>query len=55
MYSATMAHPATGTEEPDCDHICHKDGIMGLFRKIIRFFRKLFGMNPVCECGAAHY
>ncbi len=38
-----------------CDHLCHKDGILGFFWKIIRIFQKLFGMNPVCECGAAHY
>lgn len=39
----------------DCDHLCHKDGIMGFFWKIIRFFQKLFKANPVCECGMAHY
>ncbi len=38
-----------------CDHICHQNGIMGFFWNLIRFFWKLFGMNPVCECGAAHY
>ncbi len=47
-------------DEPDdpsqnCSHLCHSDGIMGFFWKIIRFFWKLFKMNPVCECGAAHY
>ncbi len=44
-------------EDPanDCSHMCHKSGIMGIFWKIIRFFQKLFGMNPVCECGVAHY
>ncbi|MBR2414034.1 MAG: leucine-rich repeat domain-containing protein [Clostridia bacterium] len=46
--------------EPDdpsenCDHLCHKSGILGIFWKIIRFLQKLFGMNPVCECGKAHY
>ncbi len=46
--------------EPDdpsqnCSHLCHSDGIMGFFWKILRFFWKLFGMNPVCECGTAHY
>ncbi len=39
----------------NCDHMCHKDGIMCFFWKIINFFSKLFGLNPVCECGAAHY
>lgn len=47
-------------EEPDdpaenCDHMCHQNGFMSFIWKIIRFFWKLFGMNPVCECGAAHY
>lgn len=40
---------------PSCSHICHKDGILGIFWKIMQFFWKLFGMNPVCECGKAHY
>ena len=39
----------------NCSHMCHKDGFMGFIWKIINFFQKLFGMNPVCECGAAHY
>ena len=39
----------------NCDHICHQDGIMGFFWKIVNFFSKLFGTNPVCECGATHY
>ena len=39
----------------NCDHNCHKDGIMGFFWKIVNFFSKLFGSNPVCECGATHY
>ncbi len=40
----------------ECDHLCHKDGFMGFIWKIVRFFWKLFKMNPVCEgCGAAHY
>lgn len=39
----------------NCEHICHHDGIMGFFWKIVNFFSKLFGLNPVCECGAAHY
>ncbi len=42
-------------ESNNCSHICHKDGFMGFIWKIICFFQKLFGMNSVCECGAAHY
>ena len=38
-----------------CDHMCHQGGIMGFFWKIVNFFSKLFGSNPVCECGFAHY
>ncbi|MBR3974562.1 MAG: leucine-rich repeat protein [Clostridia bacterium] len=44
-------------DEPfeSCDHICHKTGFMGFIWKIVQFFWKLFNMNPVCECGLAHY
>ncbi len=41
--------------EDDCKHMCHKTGFMGFIWKIVRFFQKLFKMNPVCTCGAAHY
>lgn len=39
----------------NCSHICHKTGFLGFFAKIALFFWKLFGTNPVCECGMAHY
>lgn len=39
----------------ECDHNCHKGGILGFFWKIARFFNKLFGINKYCECGVAHY
>ena len=39
----------------NCDHLCHKSGFMGFIWKIVRFFWKLFKMNPICECGVAHY
>lgn len=39
----------------NCSHMCHKSGFMGVIWKIVRFFWKLFKMNPVCECGIAHY
>lgn len=42
-------------EETLCDHLCHKDGFLGFIWKIVCFFQKLFGIEPVCECGAAHY
>ncbi len=38
-----------------CDHMCHQGGIMGFFWMIFNFFSMLFGTNPVCGCGAAHY
>ena len=49
--------PDTPDEPTDdaCDHLCHKTGILGFFWKIVKFFSKLFKLNPVCECGVAHY
>ena len=38
-----------------CNHMCHQGGFLGFFWNIINFFSKLFGLNPICECGAAHY
>ena len=38
-----------------CDHICHQGGIFGFFWDIANFFCKLFKINPVCDCGKAHY
>ena len=53
----TPDEPDTPDEPTDstCDHLCHKSGILGFFWKIVKFFSKLFKINPVCECGAAHY
>lgn len=39
----------------NCTHMCHKTGFMGIIWKILRFFYKLFGSNPVCQCGIKHY
>ncbi|MBQ3135871.1 MAG: leucine-rich repeat domain-containing protein [Clostridia bacterium] len=53
--------PTTEPDEPnepdtsDCTHMCHKSGFMGFIWKIVQFFWKLFKINPVCECGMAHY
>ena len=49
--------PDTPDEPTDdaCDHLCHKGGFIGFIWKIVKFFSKLFKINPVCECGAAHY
>lgn len=38
-----------------CNHMCHKSGFMGFIWKILRFFYKLFKINPVCDCGVRHY
>ena len=38
-----------------CDHMCHKSGFIGFLWKIVRFFWKIFNINPICECGVAHY
>ncbi len=39
----------------DCDHICHKDGILGFLWKIISFFFRLFNIQQYCDCGVLHY
>ncbi len=48
--SSAIENPAE-----NCDHICHKSGFLGFIWKIIVFFSKLFKINPVCDCGTAHY
>ena len=45
----------TEKDEKDCSHMCHSSGIWGIIWKILSLFYKLFGVSPVCECGAAHY
>ena len=48
----------TGTgdnEQSNCSHLCHKSGFMGFIWKIVNFFNKLFRINDVCSCGAAHW
>ncbi|MBO5937279.1 MAG: leucine-rich repeat protein, partial [Clostridia bacterium] len=49
--------PDTPDEPTDevCDHLCHKGGFIGFIWKIVKFFSKLFKINPICECGVAHY
>ncbi len=41
-------------KENPCTHICHEDGFLGFIWDIASFFHKLFGINPVCECGLVH-
>lgn len=43
------------TDSVSCSHMCHSTGFMSFFWKIVCTFWKLFKMNPVCECGMAHY
>ena len=49
--------PDTPDEPTDeaCDHLCHKDGILGFLWKIIRFFYRLFNIQQYCDCGILHY
>ena len=49
--------PDTPDEPTDeaCDHLCHKDGILGFLWKIIRFFYRLFNIQQYCDCGDLHY
>ncbi len=44
-----------GADKNNCSHICHQSGFMGFIWMIARIFMMIFGINPVCECGAAHY
>ncbi len=39
----------------NCSCNCHKNGFMSFIWKILLFFYKLFKINPVCDCGIAHY
>ncbi len=38
-----------------CDHICHKEGIIGFLWRIINVFNMLFNLNNTCSCGVSHY
>lgn len=42
--------------ESVCEHMCHSDNwFISIIWSIVRFFNKIFGLNPVCECGKSHY
>lgn len=42
--------------EEECECICHSENQFLMFIwKIATFFHRIFGILPVCECGAAHY
>ncbi len=58
----TVTPPTTEPEEPSedidiaCTCNCHKeDGFIRFIWSIVRFFWKLFRINPICDCGIAHY
>ena len=58
LYARWKEVPPPAPDVPEakpCDHLCHKSGFMGFIWKIVQLFWKLFRMNPVCDCGAAHY
>lgn len=38
----------------ECDHICHKGGILGFFWSIAEFFIHLFNIESFCYCGELH-
>ena len=39
-----------------CSCNCHStNSFIAFFWKILNFLQRLFGTNPVCECGVAHY
>ncbi len=39
-----------------CDCLCHtENAFLQFIWKIVNFFSKLFGINPVCSCGDKHY
>ncbi|MBQ7118393.1 MAG: leucine-rich repeat domain-containing protein [Clostridia bacterium] len=54
-YQNAVCTKCGDSKADDCSHLCHKSGFMGFIWKIINFFSKLFKINPVCECGVAHY
>lgn len=35
-----------------CSHMCHKNSFIW---KLLKFFFKLFRIQPVCDCGVKHY
>ncbi len=54
-YQNAVCTKCGDSKADDCSHLCHKSGFMGFIWKIVCFFQKLFKINPVCECGMAHY
>lgn len=44
-----------GTTQPECGHLCHKTGFLGVIWRMINLFNRLFRINQTCECGAKHW
>lgn len=44
----------TDDNKTECSCFCHADGIKKFIFDVINFFQKLFGINKICACGAAH-
>lgn len=44
-----------GTSQEKCTCNCHKSGFFEFIWKILCFFYRLFGINPVCDCNVNHY
>ena len=39
-----------------CEHLCHSDNwFLSFIWSIVNFFQRIFGTNPICGCGDAHY
>ena len=51
-YEEAVCKACGDNKADDCSHMCHKNNFIW---KFVRFFWKLFKMNPVCECGVKHY
>ena len=54
-YAEGVCTTCGDSKVDNCSCNCHKGGISGLIWKILRFFYKLFKINPVCGCGLKHY
>ncbi len=55
IYRDGVCNNCGNSKSDNCSCNCHKGGFMGFIWKIINLFQKLFKINPVCQCGIAHY
>ena len=54
-YNGDVCSTCGESKTENCSCNCHKNGLMGIIWKLLRFFYKIFGMNKICSCGVAHY